>query len=97
MEIFVTIWLSPVSKAAAKGASEKIKEEEIVSVYTNSEWWCNSILMNIGQDIGVRVDSWIDNYLCNQCLSPLKLWVRISLMASCTPYNIMVFSGFLHQ
>jgi len=28
--------------------------------------------------------SWIYNYLCNQCLSPLKLWVRISLMAGCT-------------
>jgi len=24
--------------------------------------------------------SWIYNYLCNQCLSPLTLWVRISLM-----------------
>jgi hypothetical protein len=23
--------------------------------------------------------SWIYNYLCNQCLSPLKLWVRILL------------------
>jgi hypothetical protein len=23
--------------------------------------------------------SWIYNYLCNQCLSPLMLWVRISL------------------
>ena len=23
--------------------------------------------------------SWIYNYLCNQCLSPLTLWVRISL------------------
>jgi hypothetical protein len=23
--------------------------------------------------------SWIDNYLCNQCLSPLTLWVRIPL------------------
>ena len=28
--------------------------------------------------------SWIYNYLCNQCLSPLKLWVRISIRASCT-------------
>jgi hypothetical protein len=25
--------------------------------------------------------SWIYDYLCNQCLSPLKLWVRIRLMA----------------
>jgi len=23
--------------------------------------------------------SWIYNYLCNQCLSPLTLWVRIPL------------------
>jgi len=28
--------------------------------------------------------SWIYNYLCNQCLSPLKLWVRTLFMARCT-------------
>ena len=33
--------------------------------------------------------SWIYNYLCNQCLSPLKLWVRILLMAKFTRYNII--------
>jgi len=33
--------------------------------------------------------SWIYNYLCNRCLSPLKLWVWIPLMARCTRYNIM--------
>ena len=33
--------------------------------------------------------SWIYNYLCNQCLSPLKLWVRTPFMARCTRYNIM--------
>jgi len=33
--------------------------------------------------------SWIYNYLCNQCLSPLRLWVWILLMARCTRYNIM--------
>jgi hypothetical protein len=26
-----------------------------------------------------RYGSWIDNYLCNQCLSPMKLWVQIPL------------------
>jgi hypothetical protein len=51
--------------------------------------------------------SWTYNYLCNHCLSPLKLWVRIEFMARCTRYNIkwlarrsMVFcgySGILHQ
>ena len=29
-------------------------------------------------------DSWIYNYLCNQWLSPLMLWVRISIRARCT-------------
>ena len=29
-------------------------------------------------------DSWIYNYLCNQCLSPLMLWGRISIRARCT-------------
>ena len=33
--------------------------------------------------------SWIYNYLCNQCLLPLKLWVCILLMARCTGYNNM--------
>jgi hypothetical protein len=28
--------------------------------------------------------SWIYNYLCNQCLSILMFWVRISIRARCT-------------
>ena len=35
---------------------------------------------------------WIYTYICNQSLSPLMLWVRIPLMASCTQYNIMWYS-----
>ena len=27
--------------------------------------------------------SWMYNYLCNQCVSPLKLWVRIPFMTRC--------------
>jgi len=34
-------------------------------------------------------DSWIYNYLCNQCISPWTLWVRTPFLASCTWYNIM--------
>jgi hypothetical protein len=56
--------------------------------------------------------SWIYNYLCNQCLSPRTLWVRIPLMARSIWYNIMWqrlamtcgrsvvfcgYSGFLHR
>ena len=34
-------------------------------------------------------ESWIYNYLCNQCLSPLKLRVWTLLMVRCTRYKIM--------
>jgi hypothetical protein len=30
-------------------------------------------------------DCWIYNYLCNQCLSPPMLWVRILIRTRCTP------------
>ena len=39
-----------------------------------------------------RFCRWLYNYLCNQCLSPLTLWVWIPLMARCTLYNIMWWS-----
>ena len=32
--------------------------------------------------------SWIYNYLCNQCISSLMLWVRISIRARWTTFNI---------
>jgi hypothetical protein len=32
--------------------------------------------------------SWIYNYLCNQCLSPLKLWVRTPFMWGIQHYVI---------
>jgi len=51
--------------------------------------------------------SWIYNYQFNQCLSPMMLWVRISIRARCTTLCDKVcqwlvtgrwFStGFLHQ
>jgi hypothetical protein len=28
--------------------------------------------------------SWIYNYMCNHCLSPLMLWIRISIRVRCT-------------
>ena len=49
-------------------------------------WQC-SIILNIlvwGLSWPWSHGSWIYNYLCNQCLSPLMLWVRISIRARCT-------------
>ena len=37
--------------------------------------------MDSGPSWSRSYDSWIYNYLCNQCLSPLMLWVRISIIA----------------
>ena len=34
-------------------------------------------------------DRMVVGFICKQCISPLTLWVRISLVASCTRYNIM--------
>jgi hypothetical protein len=44
--------------------------------------------------------SWIYNYLCNQCLSPLMLWDRTPLMVRCTRYikfvsDLRQVGGFL--
>ena len=33
--------------------------------------------------------SWIYNYLCNQWLSPITMWVWTPFMTRCTGYNIM--------
>jgi hypothetical protein len=43
--------------------------------------------------------SWIYSFLCNQCLSSLKLLVRIPRMTKCTGYNFYVikFVGYLRQ
>ena len=32
----------------------------------------------------ISYGSWIYNYLCNQCLSPMMLWVRISIRVRST-------------
>ena len=48
-----------------------------------SQKWRNFIL-NKGPLWLWSYGSWIYNYLCNQCLSPLMLWVRISIRVRCT-------------
>jgi len=48
-----------------------------------------SCLNHVGVVVIVMIWCWIYNYLCNRCLSPLKLCVWISFMARCTRYNFM--------
>ena len=54
--------------------------------------WINvNTILNVkkGSSWSWSYGSWIYNYMCNQCISPLTLWVRILLMARFTRYNIM--------
>jgi hypothetical protein len=48
--------------------------------------WDAQVVVNVypGPSWPWLYGSWIYNYLCNPCLSPLMLWVRISIRARCT-------------
>jgi hypothetical protein len=45
-----------------------------------------SIMITFFFIVVVMYVSCIYNYQCNQCLSPLRLWVRISIRARCTTF-----------
>jgi len=45
---------------------------------------CWPMIMAEGLSWPWSYGSWIYNYLCSQCLSPLMLWVRISIRGRCT-------------
>jgi len=45
---------------------------------------CSNLLLVQGPSWPSSYGSWIYNYLCNQWLSPLMLWVRISIRPRCT-------------
>ena len=49
----------------------------------NCPFWIH-VLTNTGPSWPWSSGSWIYNYLCNQCLSPLIMWVRISIRARYT-------------
>ena len=49
-------------------------------IFTTISWGFDYLLLSSlskGVSRSCSYDSWIYNYLCNKCLSPLKLWVRI--------------------
>jgi len=56
----------------------------LLRAYCKSSKRLTNIHISLFQGVIVEVGSWIYIYLCNTFLSPLKLWVRILLMARCT-------------
>jgi hypothetical protein len=59
--------------------NNKTLEENIFMPHYSWNAWGPSWLWSYG--------NWIYNNLCNQCLSPLKLWLRTLFMARCTRHN----------
>ena len=49
--------------------------------------WLSSVPHSTGGRRGLMLGSW--KTFCNQCLSPLKLWVQTPFMVRCTGYNII--------
>jgi hypothetical protein len=63
--------------------------EIITSKCLRSPPWLDVTDASVTDDVYLMVfnatyGSWIYNYLCNQCLPPLMLCVRISIMPKCT-------------
>ena len=59
-------------------------------------WYQSEIqIYNRGPSWSWSYGSWIYIYLCNQCLLPLRLYVRTLFMVRCTWYNIIKFVSFL--
>ena len=61
----------------------------LISFFTDNTDSTMLLLNKTLSTLYCNLKSWIYSYLCNQCLSPLRLWVRIADMAKCTLYSIM--------
>jgi hypothetical protein len=59
-----------------KSLFKKIWKLHMVLVRYFSHNFSNLSNLTMGPSLPWSYVSWIYNYLCNQCLSPLKLWVR---------------------
>ena len=62
------------------------KKSTLVIFHLTRQNWRSDV---VGPSWSCSCGSWIYNYICNQCLLPLKLSVRTPYMARCTRYNIM--------
>jgi hypothetical protein len=57
--------------------------KDLIQLDVKRTSWFDPVSFVLGAIMAVIV-CWIYNYLWNQCLSPLMLWVGISIRARCT-------------
>jgi hypothetical protein len=69
--------------------SRKSHEENRMCSLVVHYWYKSNSNICKGWSWSWSYGSWIYNYLCNQCLSLLTLWVRTLFMTKCTRYNIL--------
>jgi hypothetical protein len=91
--ISVILWCSVllVEETEVPGENHRPAEPMGSRVISSSCFWLDTRLVTRivkGSSWSWSYGCWIYNYLCNQSLSPLRLWVRVSIIARCTRYNI---------
>ena len=77
-----------------RSADTIFEEDHPITVWSNITF--SKAYSTSQQGIVVAIWSygrWIYNYQCNQCLSPLTLWVRNSIRARCTILCDKVYQG----
>ena len=70
------------NKYIPQGERGKISTPNIHIHYYSLQWI--SANTHRGPSWSCSYSSWIYNYLCNQCLLPRMLWIRITIRARCT-------------
>ena len=66
-------------------SGDRYRINRIGEKWTDTVWKVShNVICLQGQSRSWLYGHWIYNYLCNQCLSPLILWVWISIRAKCT-------------
>jgi hypothetical protein len=58
--------------------------EYVIQIVIDRNFWNTLTQEGVNQQWCWSYGSWIYNFLCNQCLSLLMLWVWISIRTSCT-------------
>jgi len=58
----------------------ELSKHEIKCIHLKCTYTSKDGSWYLGPSWSRSYNSWIYNYLCNQCLSPLMLWVRILLI-----------------
>jgi hypothetical protein len=95
LSLVILLWKVMVNNSTniSKTSTNFSTYKDIWRWKSNRHEYCELEHFNMGASWPWSYGSWIYNYLCNQCLSPLMLWIRISIRARCTTLCDKVYWG----